>query len=88
MPHLSTTERIGREIGRKEGREEGREEGERSGALREAQSLLLLLGGKRLGTPTDAIRAAVLAIADRDRIEGLFERVLDAETWQELLHQE
>jgi hypothetical protein len=92
MPHLSTAERIGREIGRKEGREvgreEGREEGQRFGALREAQSLLLLLGGKRLGKPSDAVRGTILTIADRDRIERLFERVLDVETWTDLLHTE
>jgi hypothetical protein len=77
MPHLSTAERIGRKKGREEGRDEG--------ALREAQSLLLLIGGRRLGAPNDEVRAAVLAFADRDRVEKLCVRVLDVETWQDLL---
>ena len=86
MPHLSTAEPIGREIGRKEGREEGREVGREEGALREAQFLLLLLGGKRLGMPSDSDRAKILSISDRDALEGLIERLLDATTWQDLLH--
>jgi len=81
MPHLSTAQRIGREMGR----EEGREEGEHSGALREAQSLLLLIGGKRLGAPNDELQATVRAITDRDRVEKLCVRVLDVEMWQDLL---
>ena len=89
MPHLSTAERIGREIGRKQGREEGREEGREvgreEGALGATQSVLLLLGGKRLGAPSEAVRTAILAITDRDRLQRLVERVLDVETWQELL---
>jgi len=81
MPHLTTAERIGRKIGR----EEGREEGEIMGALREAQALLLRLGSKRLGAPTEKIKGRVLAITDIHQVEMLCERVLDVETWQDLL---
>ncbi len=85
MPHLSTAERIGRRIGRKEGREEGREERREEGQLREAQSLLLRIGGKRLGAPNGEIQSQVLAITDRHHVEMLCERTLDVETWQDLL---
>ena len=80
MPHLSTAERIGRRIGR----EEGREEGEQMGALHQTQALLLRLGEKRFGPPTDTIQQVVVAITDRDRLERLCERLLDVETWQDL----
>lgn len=83
MPHLSTAERIGRKLGRKEGREVGQQEG----AVREAQSLLLLLGGKRFGAPPEAIRDTVLALTDRERLERLIERLLEAQTWQDVLRQ-
>jgi hypothetical protein len=81
MPHVSTAERIGRQIGRKEGREEGRQEG----AVQEAQSLLLLIGSKRFGPPTQEIQDRVRAIAQREPLENLCTRVLEAETWQDLL---
>ena len=72
MPHLTTAERIGRKIGREEG------------ALQEAQSLLIRIGGKRLGMPSEKIESRVLAITDIRQVEMLCERVLDVETWQEL----
>jgi hypothetical protein len=67
-----------------EGERRGREDGERTGAVREAQSLLLRLGARRLGVPTLETQARVAAIEDRDRLEALCERVLEVETWQDL----
>ena len=78
----------GLEKGREEGLEKGREEGEKRGAVREAQALLFRLGRKRLGIPTPEVQARVAAIEDRARLEDLCERVLDVETWQDLLSAE
>jgi hypothetical protein len=74
----------GERRGREEGERRGRKEGERTGAVREAQSLLLRLGARRLGIPTLETQARVAAIEDRDRLEALCERVLEVETWQDL----
>ena len=65
--------------------EKGREEGERTGAVREAQALLIRLGAKRLGIPTQETQARIAAIGERDRLETLCERIYDVETWHDLL---
>lgn len=65
----------------KEGREEGREEGR----AEEARALLVRLGTKRFGPPSEAARAALEAVTGIERLEGLNERVLDVESWEELL---
>ena len=54
-------------------------------ALIQAQSLLLRLAAKRLGLPSEASRARVEAIQVKSRLDFLCERVLDVETWEELL---
>ena len=61
--------------------DEGREEGE----IREAQKILLRLGPKKLGEPDEATRRVVLELTDLEQLERLTERLLDVETWQELL---
>ena len=58
-------------------RQEGREE--------EARSLLILMGRKRLGEPGKETEARIAVIADRERLERLCQRVLDVETWEDLL---
>jgi predicted transposase YdaD len=65
----------------KEGREEGREEGR----VEEARALLLRLGNKRFGPPSEPARATLEAISAVDRLELLSERLLDVESWEELL---
>jgi hypothetical protein len=69
----------------REGREEGREMGREEGQFVEARRLLLRLGEKRLGACPAATRAAVEAIPSLERLEALTERLLDVETWNELL---
>jgi predicted transposase YdaD len=59
------------------GREEGRVE--------EARQLLRRLGGKRFGPPSVAVQAALDAIPTVERLEQLSERLLDGESWEELL---
>ena len=74
--------------GEKIGEERGIGIGEQRGALNEAQSLLLRLAAKRLGEPSEESQARVATIQDKSRLESLFERVLDVETWEELLEGE
>ena len=57
----------------------------RRAAVREARLLLLLMGEKRLGEPSEAVRARVEAIQDKRRLERLCLRVLEVETWDDLL---
>jgi predicted transposase YdaD len=53
--------------------------------LRHARTTLLRLGRKRLGEPTAAHLEALEALQDRERMENLMERLLEVETWNELL---
>jgi hypothetical protein len=69
--------RLGRAEGREEGREEGRAEGERKA--------LIMIGTRRLGEPLDAVRAAIDGITSVQRIEELMSRLLEVESWDELL---
>jgi hypothetical protein len=45
----------------------------------------LLLGKKRFGPPDEETTAALNAIADLPRLEDLTDRLLDVDSWQELL---
>jgi predicted transposase YdaD len=71
----------GREVGLELGREEGREEGR----VQEARALLRRLGERRFGPPTTAAQAALAAATTIERLEAWSERLLDAESWEELL---
>ena len=51
----------------------------------EARILVLRLGRKRLGEPSAAQLAQVEALQDKEHLEALAERLLEVETWQELL---
>ncbi|HLK59698.1 MAG TPA: DUF4351 domain-containing protein [Chthonomonadaceae bacterium] len=61
------------------------EEGEAKGEIKGERNLLLLLGRKRLGEPDAAMLAALEAITSPKRLEQLGERLLDVESWAELL---
>jgi predicted transposase YdaD len=61
--------------------EEDREEGR----VEEARALLLRHGTKRFGPPAPQAQAALEAITAIDRLELLSERLLDVESWDELL---
>lgn len=62
----------------------GIEIGKLEGAVSEATSLLLRLGRKRLGEPSEQMLEWVAAIQDKERLEQLCERSLDVESWDEL----
>lgn len=64
---------------------EGKAEGETEGALKEARKLLLALGSRRFGAPSPAVRDTLASIATVQRLEQLSERLLDVESWDELL---
>lgn len=63
----------------------GEARGEARGQLREACGLILRLGARRFGPAPAAAEAAIRAIGDRDRLERIAERTLDATGWDDLL---
>jgi len=64
----------------------GKAEGKAEGTILEAQSLILRLGTRRFACPPPpALAAAVQAIADRDRLERIADRLLDVVGWDDLL---
>jgi predicted transposase YdaD len=73
--------RKGKLVGHREGKAEGKAEG----GLDEARKLLIRLGERRFGGVGSDIHAQINSIDDLGRIEGLIERVLDANNWAELL---
>jgi hypothetical protein len=60
-------------------------EGRVEGRVTEAQEILLRQGTKRFGPPTEEARAALEGITAIERLELLTERLLDVESWDELL---
>jgi len=68
-----------------EGREEGREEGELQGRVTEARRLLVILGGKRFGTPSDETLALLDQMTRLEELEQLLSLILNVESWTELL---
>jgi hypothetical protein len=59
--------------------------GAERGAIEELRKVLLLQGRKRFGPPTPATKAAVESITDLERLESMSERLLDVNSWAELL---
>ena len=65
----------------REGREEGLNEGRTEGELR----VLLLVGEKRLGKPDRRTLNALKKITSPEQLEALASRLLEVESWSELL---
>ena len=63
----------------------GKLEGNREGKREEVQNLLFRIGKKKYGPPGPAVVAKVDAEQDLERLESMFERVLDANSWDDLL---
>ncbi|MFN0055563.1 MAG: DUF4351 domain-containing protein, partial [Planctomycetales bacterium] len=74
------------EEGREEGREEGLVAGLEKGRSSEARRIVLTLGTKRFGRPSVKVRKSIETIADPDVLERLATRLLDVESWAELLN--
>ena len=66
------------------GEEKGIERGRVEGRATEARSLILRLGTKRLGVASPEAEA-VLEAADIVHLEAFVERLLEVQSWQELL---
>ncbi len=64
---------------------EGEARGEVIGRIDEARKTILTLGQKRFGELPPTMRSSLDAIADIDALNKIIERILDAETWDELL---
>lgn len=64
---------------------QGVTQGVAQGVAQEGQAIVLRLGSKRFGPPPPAVEGAIRALVDRDRLERLAERVLDATGWDDLM---
>ncbi|HEV2472574.1 MAG TPA: DUF4351 domain-containing protein, partial [Chthonomonadales bacterium] len=71
--------------GEQKGRVEGRMEGAQEGRLSEAREMVLRIGTKRYGGPNNQVVSRIEAIASVERLNSLADRLLDAESWDELL---
>lgn len=67
-----------------QGKEQGLVEGEIKGRAEEARNLLLRLGRTKFGKPTKKVQNALEA-ASLEHLEKMADRLLQVETWQELL---
>ncbi len=77
--------REGLREGLSEGRSEGRTEGLREGQLMEGRRILLSIGRMRLGEPGDSVKEVINKIASPDEIEAMIARVLNVDSWDQLL---
>ena len=55
------------------------------GRAEEARNLILRLGAKRFGQPDAQMQATIDAVTSVEQLEQLAERLLEVESWQELL---
>ena len=83
----STTYQAILQEGKALGQALGEAKGEVKGALKEARKMILRLGQSRFGPPEVVQVAALEGITDLARLENLGERLLQVESWQELLRQ-
>ncbi len=81
----STTYQAIIQRGKAAGKLEGIQEGIQEGKLEGVREVILRLGSKRFGEPAAAIRDALEAIQDLEQLEQLADRLLEVESWQELL---
>ena len=72
-------------LGIEKGEAKGVAIGEAKGETQEARKLVLLLGTKRFGAPPPAIDAELRATNDRERLERIAGRTLDAVDWEDLI---
>jgi hypothetical protein len=59
--------------------------GHEAGRVEEARAILLRQGARRFGPPSSDVQSALEAITAIERLEQLSERLLDVESWEELL---
>jgi hypothetical protein len=68
-----------------EGKAEGIAEGKAVGKTEGKREALMALGVRRFGEPDASARSVLDQIYSLERLDGLFERLLEAESWNELL---
>lgn len=65
--------------------DEGREEGSIKGEANEARKVILRIGRKRFGEPNAATSSQIEDIESLEKLEMLIDRLLEVESWGELL---
>jgi hypothetical protein len=55
------------------------------GGIKALKRLILRLGEKRFGPPSEETKLALEEIQDLDRLERMCDRVLEVSTWQEVV---
>lgn len=65
--------------------EQGLTRGETRGRLAEARTIVTRLGSRRFGPPPAAVQEALAAVTDRERLERIADRIIDAVNWDDLL---
>jgi hypothetical protein len=65
--------------------QKGEARGEAIGAVKEARKVILKLGRKRFGAPNNQIKTALKSMVDIAEIDRLWDKLLDANSWKELL---
>jgi len=69
----------------REAQDEGRAAGEATGRVVEAQGLIIRLGERRFGKPSEAVERRIRAVADVDQLNAWADRLLTADGWDALL---
>ncbi len=69
-----------------EGMEKGMQKGLAKGETEGIRRTILALGRKKFGEPTSEQISALSSLTDHAQLETLVEKLLDAATWEELLH--
>jgi len=71
----------GEAIGAAKGKAEGKAEGNREGTRR----FIMRIGVRRFGPPSASVQAQIDAIESEEELDQLVDRLLDVETWDDLL---
>ncbi len=73
------------EQGRAQGREQGLEQGLEQGKLQEGINVVIRLGCKRFGPADSSTIASIEQVTDLSQIERFVDRLLEVNSWKELL---
>lgn len=65
--------------------ERGMAEGMEKGQVTARREDILRIGTKRFGKPARKAREVISELSDLDRLDMLFDRALDASSWNELI---
>lgn len=86
MKGLEILDDLYRETGKiDEWRAEGEARGEARGEAKSAREILLRLGRKRFGEPDEGLVQALEAITSAETLQDIAVRLLEVESWEELL---